>query len=102
MVQAHRSALKAPPSTRDDFRRGFVDILPIVAAAFPIGVLWGTLAVKKGLSPFEAGLISASAFGGAAQFVAVDWWRNQAPWLPGTVSGFVVAFRHGPRGAARA
>ena len=48
MVQAHRSGLRAPPSTRDDFRRGFVDILPIVAAAFPIGVLWGTLAVKKG------------------------------------------------------
>ena len=100
MVQAHRSGLRAPPSTRDDFRRGFVDILPIVAAAFPIGVLWGTLAVKKGLSPFEAGLISASAFGGAAQFVAVDLWRNPAPWLLVTVSVFVVNIRHVLMGAS--
>lgn len=80
MVQAHRTELIVPPSKRGEFRRGFFDILPILAAAFPIGLLWGTLAVKKGLSPLEAGLISASAFGGAAQFVAIDLWRDPVPW----------------------
>lgn len=100
MVQAHRTELIVPPSKRGEFRRGFFDILPILAAAFPIGLLWGTLAVKKGLSPFEAGLISASAFGGAAQFVAIDLWRDPVPWLLLTFSVFVVNIRHVLMGAS--
>ena len=34
-----------------EFRRGVIDILPVVAAAIPIGLLFGTLAVAKGLAP---------------------------------------------------
>lgn len=83
-----------------EFRRGFVDILPILAAAFPIGLLWGTLAVKKGLSPFEATLTSASTSAGAAQFVAVDLWRDPVPWLLVTFSVFVVNIRHVMMGAS--
>jgi 4-azaleucine resistance transporter AzlC len=100
MVQAHRTGLIVPVSQRDEFRRGFLDILPILAAAFPIGVLWGTLAVKKGLSALEAGLTSASAFGGAAQFVALDLWRDPVPWLLVTFSVFVVNIRHVLMGAS--
>ncbi|MGH6855991.1 MAG: hypothetical protein ACREDN_11315 [Aestuariivirga sp.] len=31
-----------------DFRQGVVDIAPILVAATPIGLLWGTLAAGKG------------------------------------------------------
>lgn len=89
-----------PLSKRDDFQRGFLDILPILAAAFPIGLLWGTLAVKKGLSPLEAGLTSAGVFAGAAQFVAIDLWRDPTPWLLVAFSVFVVNIRHVLMGAS--
>jgi 4-azaleucine resistance transporter AzlC len=100
MVQAHRPALTMSASKRDEFKRGFFEILPIAAVAFPIGLLWGTLAVKKGLSPLEAGLASASIFAGAAQFVALDLWRNPTPWLLLTLSVFVVNVRHVLMGAS--
>jgi 4-azaleucine resistance transporter AzlC len=100
MAETHRPQVTLPVSKRAEFRRGFIDIFPILAAAFPIGLLWGTLAVKKGLSPLEAGLMSASVFAGAAQFVALDLWRTPAPWLLLTFSIFVVNIRHVLMGAS--
>ena len=99
MVEAYRSKVTGL-SPRENFWRGFLDILPILAAAFPIGLLWGTLAVKKGMSPLEAGLASASIFAGAAQFVAVDLWRTPAPWLLLTFSVLLVNIRHVLMGAS--
>jgi 4-azaleucine resistance transporter AzlC len=100
MAETHRPQVTLPVSKRAEFRRGFIDIFPILAAAFPIGLLWGTLAVKKGLSPLEAGFMSASVFAGAAQFVALDLWRTPAPWLLLTFSIFVVNIRHVLMGAS--
>ncbi|TMJ36108.1 MAG: branched-chain amino acid ABC transporter permease, partial [Alphaproteobacteria bacterium] len=37
--------------TAVEFRQGMIDILPVIAAASVIGLLWGTLAASKGLSP---------------------------------------------------
>jgi 4-azaleucine resistance transporter AzlC len=85
---------------QDEFRRGALEILPIVLAAIPISVLWGTLAAKKGFSPFETGLASASMFGGAAQFVAIDLWREPVPWLLVIFSVLVVNARHVLMGAS--
>jgi 4-azaleucine resistance transporter AzlC len=99
MVEAYRTKVGGL-TARADFWRGFLDILPILAAAFPIGLLWGTLAVKQGLSPLEAGLASASVFAGAAQFVAVDLWRTPAPWLLLTFSVLLVNIRHVLMGAS--
>lgn len=100
MVQANRTGLITQFAKGDDFRRGFADILPILAAAFPIGLLWGTLAVQKGLSPVEAALASASVFAGAAQFVAMDLWRDPVPWLLVSFSVLVVNIRHVLMGAS--
>jgi 4-azaleucine resistance transporter AzlC len=83
-----------------EFRLGFLDILPILLAAFPIGLLWGTLAGRAGLSALETGLASATIFAGAAQFVAIDLWTNPAPWLLLTVTVFVVNLRHVLMGAS--
>jgi 4-azaleucine resistance transporter AzlC len=102
MAAAHGAGVKDDNIIRwqEDFRRGALEILPILLAAFPIGLLWGTLAVKKGLSPLETGLASASAFGGAAQFVAIDLWRDPVPWLLIVFSVFVVNARHVLMGAS--
>jgi len=89
-------------SAWQEFREGVIDIVPVVIAAVPIGLLWGTLAVGKGMTPLEAGLTSVSVFAGAAQFVAIDLWRQPAPWLLLTVTVFIVNVRHIMMGASLA
>lgn len=83
-----------------EFRQGVIDILPVITAASVIGLLWGTLAASKGLSPLETGLMSASVFAGAAQFVAIELWRDPAPWFFLTVTVFIVNIRHVLMGAS--
>jgi 4-azaleucine resistance transporter AzlC len=77
-----------------EVRAGMLDMAPFVAAAAPMGLLFGTLAAGKGLSPLEAALMSATVFGGAAQFVAIDLWRDPAPWGLLTLTAFIVNIRH--------
>ncbi len=86
--------------TTHDFRLGVLDIAPVLVAATPIGLLWGTLAAGKGLSPLEAGLFSGSVFAGAAQFVALEVWRDPVPWIMLTVTAFIVNVRHVLMGAS--
>jgi predicted branched-subunit amino acid permease len=54
------------------------------------------------MSAAEAGLTSASVFAGAAQFVALDLWRDPVPWLLLTVTVFIVNIRHVLMGASLA
>lgn len=83
-----------------EFRQGMIDIIPVEVAGVPIGLLWGTLAVGEGLSPFEAWLASATIFAGAAQFVAIELWRQPVPWLLLTFTAFIVNVRHILMGAS--
>lgn len=80
--------------TASEFRQGVIDILPVIAAASVIGLLWGTLAAGKGLSPLETGLMSVSVFAGASQFVAIELWRDPAPWFFLSMTVFIVNIRH--------
>jgi 4-azaleucine resistance transporter AzlC len=77
-----------------EFREGVRDILPIIFAAVPIGLLWGTLAVAKGLAPLEATLMSAAVFAGASQYIAIDQWTEPVPWAALAVTAFIVNIRH--------
>ena len=47
--------------------------------SFPIGMLFGALAVGKGLSVAEAGLMSLLVFAGGAQFAALELWAYPVP-----------------------
>lgn len=66
----------------------------MVAAYVPIGLLWGTLAAAKGISPLEAVLMSTIVFAGSAQFVAVDMWRDPVPVLLLTFTALIINIRH--------
>lgn len=83
-----------------EFRRGAIDILPVVAVALPIGLLFGTLASGRGLSPLEAAAMSGLVFAGASQFVAIELWKSPAPWVLLTLTAFVVNIRHILMGAS--
>lgn len=66
----------------------------MVVAYVPIGLLWGTLAAAKGISPLEAVLMSVIVFAGSAQFVAVDMWRDPVPALLLTFTALIINVRH--------
>jgi 4-azaleucine resistance transporter AzlC len=81
-------------------RAGALTILPAVVAAVPFGLLLGALAARKGLSALEVALMSGTVFAGAAQFVAVDLWRNPVPVAALLLATAMVNVRHLLMGAA--
>src|SRR5690349_19518700 len=100
-VAARHHAWKVPPeqglrmsSSAREFRQGLLDVLPILVAGMPVGLLWGTLAASKGLVPFEVWLMSATVYAGAAQFVAIEVWHDPVPWVLLTVTALIVNIRH--------
>jgi 4-azaleucine resistance transporter AzlC len=79
---------------RREFLSGVADVAPVLVALVPIGLLWGTLAAGKGLTLFEAVLMSVVVFAGAAQFVAIEMWHDPVPVLLLTFTAFIVNVRH--------
>ncbi len=82
--------------TDDDggFRGGMRTITPLIVAVIPIGMVFGSVAATKGLSPFEATLMSALVFAGGSQFVAMDIWSHPASWSAVATAAFLVNIRH--------
>jgi len=81
-------------SRRADFLAGIRAAAPVLVSAAPFGVLFGALAVKNGMTTFEAVLMSATVYAGASQMVGIELFgRSVAPWLV-VLSIFAVNFRH--------
>lgn len=99
MAAAHRPGL-ADPSAWEEFRQGAVAVSPAAVAVIPFGLLLGALAAQKGLSPVEVGLMSSLVFAGSAQMVAVDIWRDPAPWVLLGVTTLTINLRHLMMGAS--
>lgn len=59
--------------------------LPAMPVMAMFGAAFGTFAAQKGLSLFEAALMSALMFAGASQFVAAEIWSD-----PKTIAGIVA------------
>jgi predicted branched-subunit amino acid permease len=87
-------------SRRADFAAGAFTIAPVLAAAIPIALLFGTLSVAKGLSVAETSLMSMTVFAGALQFVAVDQWNDPVPVGLLAFTALVVNIRHVLMGAS--
>lgn len=87
-------------STLRQFRLGATAILPICIAAMPIGLVWGALASERGLSMFEIGLMSATVFAGASQFVAIGIWTTPLPVTAIIFAVLMVNLRHVMMGAS--
>src|SRR5215218_2907643 len=85
-----------------DAQTGFQDIAPAAIAAIPIGLLFGAVAVAKGMSPLEVCLMSALVFAGGAQFAAIETWIHPAPVLTLAFSTLLINARHVLMGASLA
>jgi 4-azaleucine resistance transporter AzlC len=77
-----------------DFQQGLRDIFPMAIAYAPIAALWGTVAAGQGLSPFQAWLMSAGVYSGAAQFVSMDLIKDGTPLLLLVLTIATVSLRH--------
>ncbi len=77
-----------------EFMHGARRGLAVAVSAAPFGVLFGAVAVEKGLSAGDAMLMSATIFAGASQLVGVELFQHSVqPWLV-VLSVFAVNFRH--------
>lgn len=88
------------PSAWQEFQQGTIAVLPAAVAVVPFGLLLGALAAQKGLSPLEVGLMSSLVFAGSAQMVAVDVWRDPAPWVLLGLAALTINLRHLMMGAS--
>jgi 4-azaleucine resistance transporter AzlC len=59
-----------------------------------MGLLFGALAVGKGISPLEVLLMSTLVFAGGAQFAALGLWQAPLPLLALVVSTALINARH--------
>jgi 4-azaleucine resistance transporter AzlC len=75
-------------------REGIKAAWPICLGYFPIGLAFGVLAQKAGLTPLEIGLMSLLVFAGSSQFIAVSMLSAGATLLSIVVTTFVVNLRH--------
>src|SRR3546814_17008516 len=91
-----------PPDRRGEFAAGAFTILPLLVAVAPFGLLLGTLAAQKGLSPLETALMGATVFAGASQFVAVEIWTTPPAVALLTATALMVNLRPVLMGAAMA
>jgi len=75
-------------------RQGLWAASPICIGYVPIGLAFGLLAQKAGLSPLEIGLMSVFVFAGSAQFIAVAMISADSAPLAIIMTTFVVNLRH--------
>uniref|UniRef100_A0A7C4MM56 Branched-chain amino acid ABC transporter permease n=1 Tax=Desulfatirhabdium butyrativorans TaxID=340467 RepID=A0A7C4MM56_9BACT len=80
--------------TLASIRRGMHAALPICMGYLPIGIAFGVLAQKAGLSMIQIGLMSLMVFAGSAQFIAVSMMQDAAAGISIVVTTFIVNLRH--------
>ncbi len=67
---------------------------PLLIGVFPFGLIYGALALKSGLSPASAQMMSSIVFAGSAQFIAAQLVHDAAPGLVIVVTIAIVNLRH--------
>jgi 4-azaleucine resistance transporter AzlC len=89
-----------PSHTRAAVKEGLLAALPMCVAMAPIALLFGALAGKAGLALGEIALMSGLVFAGAAQFVAIEMWREPLPVVSILLTTLLVNLRHVIMGAS--
>ena len=93
-----RTSIPVDPGS--EIRAGLRDITPAAVAAVPIGMLFGAIAVAKGLAPAEVTLMSVLVFAGGAQFAALETWAHPAPVAALAFATLLINARHILMGAS--
>ncbi|MBL8669404.1 MAG: AzlC family ABC transporter permease [Alphaproteobacteria bacterium] len=75
------------------FARGFARILPICAGVAAFGIVFGALAVRKGLAVVDVALMSITVFAGTAQMMSLQLWAEPLPILALALTTLVINLR---------
>jgi 4-azaleucine resistance transporter AzlC len=75
-------------------KEGMAAAWPICLGYVPIGLAFGVLAHKAGLSPWQIGLMSLFVYAGSSQFIAVSMIGSGAAAIPIILTTFTVNLRH--------
>ena len=86
--------------TWQSFQAGALRMFLPGLASLPFGIGFGVAAAQKGLSAFEATLMSFTVMAGTSQMVALDIWTQPLPLVALAVSVFVANLRYFVMGAA--
>lgn len=78
----------------NDFSEGVKSAFPIVIGYIPIGITYGLLAIKAGLTVAETVLMSLMVFAGSSQFLAVNMIEMNFDFFSIVVTTFLVNLRH--------
>jgi 4-azaleucine resistance transporter AzlC len=81
-------------STRSGWLAGVIQAGPIVLGYVPIGLAFGVLAQKAGISTLNTLLMSLLVYAGSSQLIAVGLFASGAPALSVILTTFVVNLRH--------
>jgi 4-azaleucine resistance transporter AzlC len=68
--------------------------IPNCLGFIPIGLAFGVLAQKAGLSPLQIGLMSTIVFAGSSQFIAISMLSQGAAAISIIATTFIVNLRH--------
>ncbi len=79
---------------KKEWRRGLKDALPISISLLLFSGIFGVMAMQSGITPFEAVLMSASVFAGAAQFAALPMIADQASMITVFLTVFLLSSRY--------
>lgn len=74
--------------------RGAKAIAPLAVFVIPFGAAFGIAAIQAGVSDWGAILMSAMAWAGASQFVALDFWQMPVAWTAMLLAVFAVNARN--------
>ena len=83
-----------PRPAKGPWLRGFRRALPILLGYVPVGIAYGILALKNGVSPANTVFMSVLVLAGASQFIAVGLLAAGAGPLAVIATTFMVNLRH--------
>jgi 4-azaleucine resistance transporter AzlC len=97
MTAATATARETPPddlSRRHEFWHGLHDTFPLMVGALPFGIIFGSLGIAQGFSPWQVMSMSMFVFSGSAQFMAVGLVASKAAIWVIWAATFVINLRH--------
>lgn len=78
----------------ESFTTGCIDVMPLVIAVAPWGILCGAMAIEAGLSPLQAQAMSLLIFGGAVQLAGLGLLGVNAGFTSILSTSAVISSRH--------
>jgi len=81
-------------SKSDLFKKGSIDIAPLLIPVVPFGIIFGAIGIELGFTPFITYATSLIIFGGASQIVFVQLISGGASSLVAIASVGVINSRH--------